>query len=94
MKRNANGTDARNFFEIELEKNTAKFISTYSGENTNPLPSFVGKPREIILRKSTPNQLCEEIFATLNNEFRVATACVMFNKNLNKTEHYILNNLD
>ncbi|MBS4027302.1 MAG: hypothetical protein KGZ58_01585 [Ignavibacteriales bacterium] len=92
LKRNENGNEERNFFALDLEKSKMKYVSTYNGENTNPLPSFIGEPKEIILQSSSPKELCEEVFQMLNEEFRVATACVMMNRNTNLIETFILNN--
>ncbi|MBM4167131.1 MAG: hypothetical protein FJ218_09485 [Ignavibacteria bacterium] len=92
LKRNDNGREERLFFYVQLQTGNAKYISTYNGEYINPLPSFVGEPREIILQSSTPKNLCEEVFVMLNEEFRVAIACVMMNYKTNFFETYIINN--
>jgi IMP cyclohydrolase len=92
LKRNTNGNEERNFFDIELQNNRAAYISTYNGENINPLPSFMGEPREIIFHSSKSKDLCEELFTTLNEEFRVATASVMKNSTTNLITAFIFNN--
>ena len=56
-------------------------ISTYSGENVNPLPSFQGEPRDLWLGQTTAAQTAEAVFAALapadsEEDFRVATVCV------------------
>lgn len=58
-------------------------ISTYSGENVNPLPSFRGEPLDVRLRGVTAEQTAEAVYAALappasepERDFRVSVVCV------------------
>ncbi len=94
LNRNENGKEEQSFFDMKIENGKAKYISTYNGENINPLPSFVGEPRELFLQSSSSKEMCEEVFAMLNKEFRVVTACVMINIKTKSIENFILNNIN
>ena len=91
LKRNETGKEERKFFDIKLENGKSYFISTYSGENENTLVSFNGAPKEINLISSTPKNLCEEFFETLNLQYRVSTSCIMMNRETKTFEPFLIN---
>ena len=81
IKRAENGKSIRNFFEFPLIPGKAKLISTYKGENRDPLPSYDGEPMNI----SIPTKNADETAQYFNHslkpnqnqpDFRVALICV------------------
>lgn len=83
IRRGSGGESLRNYFEVAPWKGCARWISTYKGPNSHPLPSFEGEPLEIPLEGRTARQVAESIFSALapsspNKDFRVALACVFF----------------
>ncbi len=81
IKRGAGGGSLKNTFEFPLVPGRGKMIATYTGENTDPLPSFRGEPRDVDLTGVTARKTAETVHAALGPEpsdrdFRVATVCV------------------
>ncbi len=81
VKNGGGGESIKNYFEFPLQPGRAKMISTYMGQNVNPLPSFQGEPLDICLRHVTAQKAAEEVYAAMapadpEHDFRVATACV------------------
>jgi IMP cyclohydrolase len=81
IKRIRGGGSLKSTFEFPLIPGKGKMIATYTGENTDPLPSFQGEPRDVTLAGVTPRKTAEAIYAALGpaqseQDFRVATACV------------------
>lgn len=84
VKRAADGSSVRFFFEVPLIRGMGKMIATYSGENINPLPSFTGEPSDVALPWVTPELACRALYEALAphgncTDFRVAAAAVYFN---------------
>jgi hypothetical protein len=60
-------------------------ISTYSGENVNPLPSFQGEPLDLRLGEVTAGKTAEAVYQAMapanpEDDFRVATVCVFLHE--------------
>ena len=60
-------------------------ISTYSGDNVNPLPSFQGEPRDLRLGETTAGKTAEAVYEAMapadpKEDFRVATVCVFLHE--------------
>lgn len=56
-------------------------ISTYSGENRDPLPSFQGEPEDVQLIYDTAEETAKTVYSELrpktqDQDFRVAVVCV------------------
>jgi hypothetical protein len=56
-------------------------ISTYTGENANPLPSFAGEPKEVGITWATADEAAEGLYAALGpkaggDDYRVTAAAV------------------
>jgi IMP cyclohydrolase len=71
----------RSYFEVPLFAGQGKMISTYSGENKNPLPSFQGSPLDVLLVSETAGQVAEDVYLSLapkdgRDDYRVAVAVV------------------
>lgn len=81
IKRDVDGSSMRSTFEFSLIPGKGRMISTYRGENKNPLPPFVGEPVEVGLTKSGAREMAEAVYGELSPrqndpDFRVAVACV------------------
>jgi len=81
IKRGSGGHSIKSYFEFPLQPGRAKMISTYSGENVNPLPSFRGEPQDLRLGETTAGKTAEAVYEAMapadpKEDFRVATVCV------------------
>jgi len=81
IKRGPDGGSVRHFFEVPLLQGAGKMIATYTGENRNPLPSFVGEPQDVALPWATPEEAARALYQALEPpaggvDFRVAVAAV------------------
>ncbi len=100
IKRSENGSSIRNIYEFPLIKGKGCFISTYAGENINPLSPFKGEPVEVDIKETSPQKIAESLYDRLapddpNKDFRVSVACLFVNrKNTDKFEYYIINRKD
>ena len=94
IRRAENGTTERNYFEVPLMPGQGKMISTYTGQNIDPLPSFKGYPEDVSLSCSTAGDMTEAVYEAMkpgegtHRDFRVAVACVY--RNLNDRNRYTL----
>lgn len=90
IKRSSDGASARDFFDVPLIPGKGKMISTYAGENKDPLPSFGGKPLDVELRSMNSEEMAEAVYQALapkeqGRDYRIAVACI-FSKNLVENE--------
>jgi IMP cyclohydrolase len=81
LKRAADGSVIRNFFAIPMIAGKGSLISTYTGENANPLPSFTGEPKEVAIAWATADEAAEGLYAALGpkaggDDYRVTAAAV------------------
>lgn len=81
IKRAADGSSVRHFFEIPLIAGKGKMITTYSGENKDPLPSYSGEPVDVALSGITAQETAEIVYDALKppagqEDFRVGLASV------------------
>ena len=79
IKRAADGSSVRSFFEVPLIPGTGKMIATYTGRNHDPLPSFAGEPQDVAVPWTTPAAAAQALYEALapqsgGSDFRVATA--------------------
>lgn len=97
IKRKKDGAPQKSFFAWRLEPGKGKLISTYSGAEKNPLPSFTGNPLDIGIKEKTAGDMAEAVYAALKpqnpeKDYRVAVACVYAEKsNLQNYEVHIIN---
>lgn len=80
IRREADGEALRSFFELPLTPGKGKMISTYGGENKDPLPSFLGEPIDLDLQETSAEAMAEAVYESLGprpggNDFRVAMVC-------------------
>ena len=76
IKRAEDGSNIRQYFGIPLIPGKGKLISTYTGININPLPSFIGEPLDVKFESTNPNNVAEDVWKVLKPEYRVSVACV------------------
>ena len=81
IKRGPDGEPLRSFHELALRPGRGAFISTYAGDNREPLAAFSGEPIELELDGDTPETTAQAAYAALRpaaraEDFRVAVACV------------------
>ncbi len=79
LKRAENGEVIRNTFECPLIAGQGCMVSTYTGVNFNPLPSFAGEPLEVALPFANAREAAEALYESLApaagaDDFRVAAA--------------------
>ena len=80
IRRTADGTAERLVVEFTPVSGEGRMISTYSGENADPLPSFHGEPQSVELLEPTARATANAIDEALGPkscgpDFRVAVAC-------------------
>lgn len=83
VRRGPGGLSLKNYFELPSVEGTGYLVSTYLGPNRDPLPCFEGEPVEVKLDDIDPQTAAENIYKSLTParpeaDFRVATACVIF----------------
>lgn len=81
IKRAEDGLSVWEFFEFPLISGRGKMITTYAGENQDPLMSFTGEPADVIIPTRTAQETAEIVYSAMKpvipmEDFRVATACV------------------
>jgi IMP cyclohydrolase len=81
IRRDRSGEPERLYFEFRTTRGMGRMISTYTGENVHPLPSFRGEPPEVGLKEETARETAEAVYAALGPkpgepDLRVAVACV------------------
>jgi len=100
LKRAADGRTHRQYFEFPLIPGYGHMIATYTGENSDPLPSFVGEPRLVPLTGPSPAEVAAAVYHSLGPEdpaqdFRVSTACVFAGGfELDRIEFAVINRQD
>jgi IMP cyclohydrolase len=91
INRAPDGSSIKRSFYIPLKAGQGKMISTYEGENTDPLPSFRGEPIDVGIKGKNAESMAEVVYKALGpkpgkNDFRVAVCCVFF-KNLGQEKY-------
>lgn len=97
IRRGPDGSSIKNIYEIPLEAGKGKMITTYAGENRDPLSTFSEEPVDIEIEEEKADAMAEAVYNALEPEqgkkdFRVALACV-FSSDVNSGEFeiYIIN---
>ena len=97
IKRAPNGSSIRNIFEIPLKAGKGKMISTYGGEDKDPLPAFTGEPIDVDIKEKKADDMAAVVYDALEpapgkKDYRVSVVSVFSsNLNLNEYEIYIIN---
>ena len=81
LKRAEDGSVIRNYFKIPMISGKGKLISTYTGVNQNPLPSFAGEPQDVEIPWTSAEEAVTAFYHTLGpddgeHDFRVTAAVV------------------
>jgi len=81
IRRSEDGTSSKAFFKVPLMPGIGRVISTYSGENCDPLPSFSGEPESIFIEKQSALETARDVYDALGpqqdkTDLRVAVACL------------------
>ncbi len=81
IKRAEDSSASKYYFRVPMLPGEGKMISTYSGENRDPLPSFKGEPEDVRLTYDTAKETAEAVYSALrpkkqDQDFRVAVICV------------------
>ena len=97
IKRDGDNSTLKNFFEFPLVPGKGKYITTYEGENADPLPSFNGEPVSIDLPFKNTDETARYVYRSLGPEpnqadFRVALACVFSQQPEFKKNHVAIVN--
>ena len=97
IKRDIDGSPTRNYFKIPVLPGKGKMISTYSGKNREPLPSFEGEPEDVSMIYGTAEETAEAVDFALrahkpDRDFRVAVVCGFFReKTLTELDISVIN---
>ena len=81
LKRAEDGSVIRNYFKIPMIAGKGKLISTYTGVNQNPLPSFAGEPQDVEIPWTSAEEAVTAFYHPLGPavgepDFRVTAAVV------------------
>lgn len=90
IKKAPDGASLRGFFGIPLVPGKGKMIATYTGEDKDPLSTFVGEPLDVELEATSADEMTETIFQALapkeqKKDYRVAVVSI-FSRNLVENE--------
>ena len=93
IKRASNGSSTRNIFEIPLIPGKGKMISTYEGDDKDPLPAFTGEPIDVEIKETKACDMAAAVYDALEpapgkKDHRVSVVSV-FSSDLNSNEHEI-----
>ena len=94
IRRGDGGGAAVDHFEFSLLPGEGRMITTYSGVNTDPLPSFSGEPQVFGIGMRSISEIAEDVYRSLGprepgRDLRVAVAVVFASGE--KVEKYIIN---
>jgi IMP cyclohydrolase len=83
IKRAEDGSPSKHYFKVPMRPGEGKMVSTYSGENRDPLPSFCGDPEDVLLNDETAAKTSEAVYSALapkerGRDLRVSVACIFF----------------
>ena len=81
IRRGGMGAPDRDVFSWQLEPGRGKLISTYQGLEENPLPSFAGAPRDVLIPWGDARSLAEAAFEAMAptgaaKDYRVSIVCL------------------
>lgn len=97
IRRGADGSSLRDYYPVLLKPGEGRMIATYSGVNTDPLPSFVEEPLAVKIQSKRSDEMAESVYEALGPEagqadFRVSVACVYSGDfSAGQNEIYIIN---
>jgi IMP cyclohydrolase len=85
IKCGADGKSIRQYFEIPMMTGVGHLISTYTGENAKPLPTFKGEPIQVGLPFTSAQECVDALYAALapaagKPDYRVTAAAAVIAK--------------
>ncbi len=85
MKRAADGSVQRNLFTVPDITGAGSLVSTYTGENATPLPSFAGEPRPVSIPWKSAEEAADGLYELLGpapgaDDYRVTAAALYYSK--------------
>jgi IMP cyclohydrolase len=86
IRRAADGTSHRDFFEVPDLPGQGQFIATYRGGDKDPILAWEGNPREVSLEQSSAVELAAAVYDRLapqaaGPDYRVACAAIFIRRN-------------
>jgi IMP cyclohydrolase len=83
LKRAADGSVQRNLFTVPQIAGAGSLISTYTGENANPLPSFTGEPKPVKIAWAAADEAAAGFYELLapkagGDDYRVTSAALYY----------------
>ncbi len=99
IKSDERGGVTRISYDAVLKKGVAQYISTYTGSNIRPTPSYSGDPLEVKLNYSDARSAANECYDSLapknsNDDLRVGVVVVYVSRDSLKREIAIINRAD
>ncbi|MFQ6069982.1 MAG: IMP cyclohydrolase [Candidatus Aminicenantales bacterium] len=100
IKRKKDGSSLREIFEILLKKGKGSLITTYLGNEEEPLQPFKGAPLQVELKGKSPQEMTAEVYRALSprpqkKDYRVGVACLFCGDFLkNEFDLHIINRAD
>ncbi len=97
IKRGEKGLAVKNYFQFSLSPGRGFLISTYAGENLEPLPSFKGEPLSLAIREKTSEAMASSLYKALapsrkDQDFRVSCLAIYVGlDDINDFRAYIIN---
>lgn len=96
VRRAQNGTTQREYFKVPLSPGQGKLITTYAGDNMDPLPSFCGEPVSVQLEGQSAQEQAGAVYNCLTptnsqKDLRVAVAVVFSHLRSSNWEVSIVN---
>lgn len=91
------GSSKRRYYDIPLKPGQGRMISTYAGENRDPLRPFTQEPVEVEIQTPRADEMAKQIYEALGpltgrEDFRVSVACVYFaDDNTDQNEIFTIN---
>jgi len=89
VRKGENAERKSHLYSIDLVAGKGKLLATYTGVNTDPLPSFTAEPLDVKLEGRTSQETAEIVYAALapkapaendpTKDFRVGVAAVYYN---------------
>lgn len=85
VRRAADANSSRDYFDCPLRPGRGYIVTTYSGKNIDPLPSFSGGPQNCVLKWDSAAETAQAVYDALGTEdkirdFRVSVACIFAKK--------------
>ena len=85
LKRAADGSVQRNLFTVPEIAGAGSLVSTYTGENVNPLPSFAGEPKAVTIPWATADEAAAALYDLLGpaaggDDYRVTAAALYYSQ--------------